>query len=218
MQEDKSMNELQHKYLVKCFTKSYEELIFRVKHRDNWLKTQLLSQLIISVLAFGNVEIGSVKSAQPLPGVLALAPMISLVIYIYYMIEENLIGRLSSYISDLSSKEKALSASETTIHNFDSSLQAKHFFDETQPQRIVGQVVGFILLPFVLLFILVLVAPLSSLSISILIISLIILCVIGYLIKKSHDIRSQAIKKRHRQEDHGGNKQTSNNCINADAE
>ncbi len=199
------MNELQHKFLIKCFVKTYEELIFRVKHRDNWLRTQLLAQLIISTLALGGIEIGGVKSALPLPGILALAPMISLVIYIYYMIEENLIGRLSGYISELSGKEQKLSSSETIIHNFDSSIQANHFFEETQPQRIFGQAVAFILIPLMLLFVAVQKIPLSFLSMSIFIISLIILSIIGYLIKKSHDIRSQAINRRHRQKTHESN-------------
>jgi len=54
--------EKEHEYLLQCFSKSSEEIMFRVKHRDGWMKTQFIAQITIVAMGLG-VSFGQLKTS-----------------------------------------------------------------------------------------------------------------------------------------------------------
>lgn len=76
-----------------------EELLMRVKHRDDWLKLQLLSQAVLWALANG-VKFQA-ESLTPLAVVPSLAPAVALTLCLLYYVEDGLIHRLSIFIGSL---------------------------------------------------------------------------------------------------------------------
>ena len=76
-----------------------EELLMRVKHRDDWLKLQLLAQAVLWALANGvkfHMEAQGKVTVVPI-----LAPSVALVFCLLYYVEDGLIHRLSKYIGRL---------------------------------------------------------------------------------------------------------------------
>jgi hypothetical protein len=53
-------------FLIETSRTSHEELMFRIKQRDDWMKLQLISQGALAALAFG-IEVSGVKTASPVP-------------------------------------------------------------------------------------------------------------------------------------------------------
>lgn len=142
--------EKEHEYLLKCFTRASEEIVFRVKHRDAWVKTQFIAQLSIIALGFGvtfgQLDTTAITAKETLHNAFALAFPISFVIAALYFIEENIISLMSRYIANLN-RTRAKMFDEVVVNNFDSSQYATDFYKETQVLRIVAQIVAFILLP-----------------------------------------------------------------------
>lgn len=133
-------------YLLECYRTSCEQLLFRIKHRDEWLKIQLLAQAIFLALASG-IEIGGVKATSPTPTVLALAIPTSLVLAALYVLEDRIISHEVRYIARLSIKEAELSSSPTIIDNLEASPEIRQYAEETLPIRVVAQVSAFLLIP-----------------------------------------------------------------------
>lgn len=189
--------EQSHTYLIECFKGSYDELKFRVKHRDAWLKTHLIAQLAILALASG-IDLKVVSSTQSLPIILSLALPASLVLLIFYLIEENTISSLSRYIAGLSKLEAELTQG-TIIYNFDSSEVVTKFFKDTQSIRVLGQFVTFLLIP-TLLFL----SPqrsLNSLTIKEILIGVnsalfIVLLIIRAHINRQHEIDNRVVENK----------------------
>lgn len=124
-----------------------EELLFRVKHRDHWLKLQLLAQITILALA-GGIEVGAfaMKPLSPLPNAMALSVPIAFVLTCLYFVEDRLIGFLSTYIGRLSVVEGQLSAN-TPFDNWDSSEELRSYAKTTLPFRAYAQFVSFVVVP-----------------------------------------------------------------------
>jgi hypothetical protein len=76
-----------------------EELLMRVKHRDDWLKLQLLVQTVLWALANG-VKF-QVEASKPLEVAAQMAPAVSLAFCLLYYVEDGLIHRISKYIGSV---------------------------------------------------------------------------------------------------------------------
>ena len=125
-------------FLIEWSRTAREELLLRVKHRDGWLKLQLLAQAILWGLAKG-VKLGGAESSTPLPEALALSSPIALVLASLYYVEDGLIHRLSKYIAGL------------RPGSWESSPQLKNYATGlTLLLRLVAQLAAFIALPLFL--------------------------------------------------------------------
>jgi hypothetical protein len=136
-------------YLLECFRNAREELLFRVKHRDDWIKIQLFTQAVLLALAQG-IELGGIRTATPQPTVLTAAPVISLVLAALYYVEDNLIGYLSKYVGAISEAEVKLSQGNFYISNWDTSAPLREYAKSTRRLRLVAQSAAFVGIPLVL--------------------------------------------------------------------
>jgi hypothetical protein len=133
-------------YLLACFTTARGELLFRVKHRDNWIQLELLAQGILLAIAQG-VQVGGVSAARPYPDVLGLSCAISLVLACLYYMEDNHIGYLSKYVGAISTAEAVISKRHLLIANWDISEQLRQYSRQVLPMRLVAQIIAFIVIP-----------------------------------------------------------------------
>lgn len=133
-------------YLLENFRNAREELLFRVKHRDDWLKIQLLAQAALLALAQG-IELNGIKAATPQPLLLTASPVISLILAALYYVEDNLIGYLSRYIGAISEAEMKLRQGHFYISNWDTSKPLREYAKGTRRLRLVAQVAAFVIMP-----------------------------------------------------------------------
>ena len=138
-------------YLISCFNNSHEELIFRIKHRDNWLKANLIFQVTILALSYG-VEIGGVKGNNVSPDILLLAIPGAFIFMTMYYLEDRLISLICNYLVNISKKEQELSEENLIVHNFDSSLQAQGYEKKYMPIRTMGNTISFCFIPGMLFY------------------------------------------------------------------
>ena len=136
-------------YLVECYRSGHEELMFRVSHRDNWLKIQMLAQTTFLALAFG-VEVAGVKATSSIPTALALALPTALTLTCLYVVEDRLIGLISRYLGRLSDLEASLTKSDAVIEYIGSSQEIREYANSVLPFRVLAQVVAFALVPTLL--------------------------------------------------------------------
>jgi hypothetical protein len=136
-------------YLIECLRTTREELLFRVKHRDDWLKLQLFAQITILALA-GGVKIGGVEASGPLPIVFALSVPISFILVTLYFVQDTLIGYLSRYVGQLSNEEAKLSSTNEIIPNWDVSPECREYTRHALPFRSTALFVAFVLVPAIL--------------------------------------------------------------------
>src|SRR5262245_17061309 len=99
---------------------AHDELMFRIRHRDDWLKLQLLSQAVLAALAFG-VEVGGFKTESPVPWALNLAGPISTIFTILYCIEDRLVGLLTHWRGALYRQEAVRDPTLSGLENFEGS-------------------------------------------------------------------------------------------------
>lgn len=138
-------------FVVECFKSAREELMFRVKHRDNWLKLQLLAQAVLASLA-SRIKLGGVEATDAMPKVLSLAIPVSLILACLYYVEDGLVHKLSGYIAGLSAKEAGLRKQTSTIASWDCSDELRNYARYLLPLRIVAQIAAFVLIPGFLVF------------------------------------------------------------------
>jgi hypothetical protein len=114
-----------------------EELLMRVKHRDDWLKLQLLAQAVLWALANG-VKFQA-ESPVPLTVVPTLVPAVSLAFCLLYYVEDGLIHLLSQYIGTLGTD------------SWDTSQQLRDYArGRILVFRAVAQLIAFVLVPWYL--------------------------------------------------------------------
>jgi hypothetical protein len=136
-------------YIVECHRSAHEELMFRVAHRDHWLKLQLLAQATLLALAFG-VEIGGIKPDAGLPSAVLLALPTSLVLACLYVVEDRLIGLISRFIGRLSDLEAKISKSSIIIEYVGTSPEIRRYAATALRVRVTAQVVAFAVVPSLL--------------------------------------------------------------------
>lgn len=140
--------------MIECFKTAKEELLMRVKRRDEWLKLQLFAQFLLWALAHGITfaKISGGDCEKPLYVVLILSVPIALVMMGLYAVEDGLISRLSKYIGSLSGVEKVLcSSSEPEIKNWDDSSYLANYADGLSLKiRVFVQFFAFFVIPLYL--------------------------------------------------------------------
>lgn len=135
--------------ILEYFRSAREEVMLRVKYRDNWLIIQLLSQVVLFALAQG-VEIAGVRASGANPIFLFLSIPISLLLASLYHIEDSIIGYIGNYISAIPEAEAEISTRKTVIRNWDASEQFKLYGSRALPIRLIAQTVAFLLIPICL--------------------------------------------------------------------
>jgi len=112
-----------------------EELVFRIRHRDSWLKLNLLAQATLWALAKG-IQISGTSSTNPIPEALTLAIPVSFVLAGLYHVEDRLIHYLSKYIG------------RSWPQSWDASTELREYARGISlPIRVVAQVACFGFLP-----------------------------------------------------------------------
>ncbi|MGA7730462.1 MAG: hypothetical protein WCD37_04215 [Chloroflexia bacterium] len=155
-------------YLLECYRAAHEELMLRIKSRDNWLRIQLLSQGVILALAYG-IEFQGGSTSAPTPIVLLVAPILSFIIACFYYVEDKLVSVLSRYSAAVSTAEAELRSGKVVL-NSAASTQLHSYFSTASLLtgglylRVVGQVVIFILLPGLLFLLRINSTPFQSLA------------------------------------------------------
>ena len=136
-----------HDYLIECSRTAREELLFRIKHRDAWLKLQLFVQAVLWALSHG-IKLGGAEASTPVPLALALALPIGLVLAGLYFVEDGLIHRLSQYVASLSDIENKLSNNQCKIVCWDASAPLRGYAKGvTLVIRQIAQIAAFLIIP-----------------------------------------------------------------------
>lgn len=134
-------------YLIECSRTAREELLLRIKKRDNWLKLQLLSGAILWAVAHKITLVGT-GAANAFPEVQGLAFPMALIFAGLYYVEDGLIYRLSKYMASLSSTERELSASSGKVSNWDDSPYLRDYATGRNLKlRLISQIMAFVILP-----------------------------------------------------------------------
>ena len=136
-------------YLLECFKTAREELLHRVKHRDNYLKLHLLVQGILFCL-YKNIKIAGVETASPLHFSLYLSVPLTFIFALLYYTEDRLIGHLGSYIGQLSNVAKK-NETQDEIYNWDASPQLLEYSKTTLVYRFLAHLSAFVIIPGILL-------------------------------------------------------------------
>ena len=125
---------------IEYFEAARKELLFRVKHRDSWLKLDLLALATMWALARG-IKFGPAEARAPVSDVLLLAIPLSLVFAALYFVEDSLVHNLSTFIA---SRWPA---------SWDASAELRSYArGKSLALRAVGQVAAFIVTPAYLFF------------------------------------------------------------------
>jgi hypothetical protein len=139
-----------YEYLMECYRTSNQELLFRCKHRDHWIKIQLLGQIVLLSLALG-VEISGVRASSNVPIVLALALPVSVVLLALYSVEDRLVSHIIHYIKfEISHWEAVLSSANEIIPNLEMSEGMSKYEKSTLFLKTVTQSVAFLFIPICL--------------------------------------------------------------------
>lgn len=130
--------------LVEASRTSYDELISRVRFRDNWLKLQLVLVVVLGGLSLGFGVLG-VTTTTPSPGILALAIPSSFVLLLQYLTEDRLVWSLSRYRARLGRRE--LAGTGSSMELFESSEEIEDWLGRDLRLRSSAVAVAFVLIP-----------------------------------------------------------------------
>jgi hypothetical protein len=139
-------------FLIETSRTSHEELMFRIKQRDDWMKLQLIAQGALAALAFG-IEVSGVKTASPVPWALTIAAPVSFILAVLYCVEDRLVGLLSHWRSGLPKREVSLvelESGENEIEVFESSKAIEEYSQSALWWRLMAQLSAFIGIPTIL--------------------------------------------------------------------
>ena len=125
---------------------AHDELLFRVKHRDDWLRLQLVVQAALLGVASG-VEVAGIRSTSSLPDMLALAVPSGFVLGTLYVAEDRLVSLLSRYRAQLGELEVQLAGSRMLIPFFEGSKEMQEFLRSALPVRGLALFVVFAVIP-----------------------------------------------------------------------
>ena len=139
-------DEIRIDYLLECFRAAQEEVLLRIKNRDNWLRLQLLSQVALLALSQG-IEIAGIKALQPNPDVLALSTAVSLVLAALYFMEDSSVNYLGNYIGALTDAEAELRQRKKKILNWNCSKQGEQHAERVFRIRYLAQLTAFVIIP-----------------------------------------------------------------------
>lgn len=134
-------------YFLECYRTANEELLFRFRHRDHWIKIQLLAQAILFALAIG-IELNIAKATTNLPSALILAGPVSVVLAFLYSVEDSIISHIIHYLkTDISEWEMKLSSGAEPMPNLELSLAIEQYESGTIYLKFGAQLVAFVIIP-----------------------------------------------------------------------
>jgi len=137
----------QTEFLLEYYKIAREEIMLRIRTRDNLMKIQLVILIVIAALSLKMNFI--ISTDKEIPEILILALPISIITCALYFVEDNIIGRLALYSEAVSYAEKEINKSELILFNWEASNQIKDFLKETLEKRIIAQYIAFLILPFI---------------------------------------------------------------------
>ncbi len=135
-------------FLIEYFKSVREEILLRVKWRDGFLKFQIISIIVIFGIA-NKLKILEAFSSNDTehPEILLLTPIISFVVCLLYLIEDNVIAALSDYCRAVCVAEKEINKSTKLLRNYDTSLQLLAGNDSKWTKRSLVQICLFVIIP-----------------------------------------------------------------------
>ncbi|MGE0454324.1 MAG: hypothetical protein AB7O37_16550 [Vicinamibacteria bacterium] len=144
MSDDKGSEEA---WILECLRSVRAELLFRIEHRDRWLKIDLLALTTLWALASG-VKFG-MESGKNLPQIVVLAPPVAFILCGLYYVEDGLIGQLNAYVRRLSNARRDLTAAgDLVIHHWDASAELRAYAEgKTLTYRVLVQLMAFVATP-----------------------------------------------------------------------
>jgi hypothetical protein len=106
-------------FLIECFRSAHEELLLRIKQREEWLRIGLATQVVILAAMSGFEVLGTKAAGGSNPGPptwLRLISMpVALIVTLLYSVEERMIGHLASYLSEMPDIEASIANSKRQI-------------------------------------------------------------------------------------------------------
>lgn len=132
-------------YLIECHRSAREEIIFRIKHKDWYLKLQLLAQASLLAVS-GGVKLGGVEATTPTPSALSLAVPLSLIFVCLYYRENKIVGHLSHYLASLVPKNIGNDTSKI-VRNWDASDELRAYGKRRVSYLLVAELITFFLIP-----------------------------------------------------------------------
>lgn len=144
----KSSGEHRISFLIECFRSAHEELLARIRQREEWLKIGLATQVVI-IAAMSGFEVFGTKTVGTVPPTwLPLISMpVALIIVLLYSMEERMVGHLASYLSELPVIEARIAKSPDVLPTFNSSRQLADAVPGTLLYRGFTNIIAFIVLP-----------------------------------------------------------------------
>jgi hypothetical protein len=133
-------------FTLKCFRSAREEIIVRVKSRDNHVKYQLFAQAVLLGLTEG-IKLGGVESKAAIPHVAFLAIPISLIFWVLYFSEDRLVGQLSAYCKRIIKELEIKNADGKIIDSWDGSIKAFGYMKMRIVTRVIIHIVVFFVIP-----------------------------------------------------------------------
>ena len=136
----------QLEFLTECFKTANQRLLFRIKHRDLWLKFQLIAQftLILFVLV-GKTAYADQTSL--LHYLLVLTFPIAALCCTLYVTQDRLIGHIIEYLNSVARTVADSGNQSVPIYNLESSPAGKEYIKTALPIRLIGQLFSFLMIP-----------------------------------------------------------------------
>jgi hypothetical protein len=138
-------------YPLDYFEAAHEELLARIRQRDDWIKLQLAAQVVLAALASG-IKVFDVEADRALLWVAPLALPVALVVCLLVAVEDRLIGHLGKYLGRFSDPVAADSNPGVPTASFNASEEVKAFGRQTLPLRTAALTIVFFLIPSAVAF------------------------------------------------------------------
>ena len=128
-------------YIIECHRSAREEILFRIKHKDWYLKFQLFTQATLLAIS-GGVKLGGVESTSPIPLALSLAVPISFIFACLYYRENKIIGHISRYLATIEPEDI-----NSVVSNWDSSNEHQTYRKGKVTLLLMVELTTFFLIP-----------------------------------------------------------------------
>lgn len=136
----------QFEFLTECFRTANARLLFRVKHRDLWLKFQLIAQFTLILLVMLG-KIAYPDQTSLLQYLLILAFPIAALSCTLYVAQDRLIGHIIEYLNSVARTVADYGDQTVPIYNLESSPAGKDYTKTALPIRLIGQLFSFLMIP-----------------------------------------------------------------------
>ncbi len=136
----------QFEFLTECFKAANKRLLFRIKHRDLWLKFQLIAQFTLVLLVMlGKIAYPGLSSLFQY--LLILSFPIAALCCTLYVTQDRLIGHIIEYLNSVAKTIAEYSDQTIPLYNLESSPAGKDYIKTALPVRLIGQLFSFLMIP-----------------------------------------------------------------------